>query len=94
MHPASTVAGEFDEAGPSVVRVHRHSPHIRGLTPLYLVLARWPAIALFARLYFGGTIIRIRIEERLLRANFGVAFEDYSHRVPALIPNPFLWCKL
>ncbi len=59
-----------------------------------LVLARWPAIALFVPLYFAGTLVRIRIEERLLRARFGAAFEDYSRRVPALIPNSLLWCKL
>ena len=37
-------------------------------------------------------LIRIRSEERLLRAQFGPEFEDYARRVPALIPLP--WCKL
>jgi protein-S-isoprenylcysteine O-methyltransferase Ste14 len=41
------------------------------------------AIILFA----AGTIIRIRIEERLLREAFGSKFDEYSHKVPALIPG-------
>jgi len=57
-----------------------------------LVLSRWPVIPLFAVLYAAGTVIRIRIEEGLLRAQFGPEFEDYARRVPALIPLP--WCKL
>ncbi len=53
-----------------------------------LVLSRWPAIAIFVVLYFAGTAIRIRSEERLLRGEFGAEFEDYAARVPALIPVP------
>jgi hypothetical protein len=36
-----------------------------------------------------GTLIRTRAEERLLRAQFGAAYEAYAARVPALIP--FAW---
>ena len=57
-----------------------------------LVLSRWLVILLFAVFYTAGTLIRIRSEERLLRAQFGPEFEDYARRVPALIPLP--WCKL
>ena len=57
-----------------------------------LVLSRWPAIPLFAIFYVAGTVIRIRSEERLLRAQFGQEFEEYARRVPALIPIP--WRKL
>jgi protein-S-isoprenylcysteine O-methyltransferase Ste14 len=57
-----------------------------------LVLSRWPIIPLFAVVYTAGTLIRIRSEERLLRAAFGPEFEDYARRVPALIPLP--WRKL
>lgn len=38
-------------------------------------------------LFAAGTIIRIRIEERLLREGFGSKFEEYARRVPALIPG-------
>jgi protein-S-isoprenylcysteine O-methyltransferase Ste14 len=34
-----------------------------------------------------GTFIRVRIEERLLRETFGPRFDDYAHRVPAMIPG-------
>ena len=57
-----------------------------------LVLSRWSVIPIFAVLYVAGTLMRIRIEERLLRTGFGPEFEDYARRVPALIPRP--WCKL
>ena len=43
------------------------------------------SIALFAI----GTIIRVRSEENLLRAQFGPAFEDYKRAVPAVIPLRF-----
>ncbi|HXN47667.1 MAG TPA: isoprenylcysteine carboxylmethyltransferase family protein [Bryobacteraceae bacterium] len=57
-----------------------------------LVVTRWQAIPLFAVLYAAGTVIRIRSEERLLRAGFGPEFDAYARRVPALIPLP--WRKL
>jgi len=57
-----------------------------------LVVTRWQAMPLFAVIYAAGTAIRIRSEERLLRAEFGAEFEEYARRVPALIPLP--WCKL
>ena len=57
-----------------------------------LVVSRWLVMPLFAVLYVAGTVIRIRSEERLLRAEFGPEFEDYARRVPALIP--LSWCKL
>ena len=57
-----------------------------------LVISRWPVIPLFAVFYTVGTLMRIRIEERLLRTGFGPEFEDYARRVPALLPLP--WSKL
>ncbi len=59
-----------------------------------LVVSRWPVIPIFAVLYVAGTVIRIRSEERLLRAAFGAEFDDYARRVPAFIPIPVRWCKL
>jgi protein-S-isoprenylcysteine O-methyltransferase Ste14 len=55
-----------------------------------LVVTRWMVIPLFAVFYAAGTIIRIRSEERLLRAQFGPEFEEYARRVPALIPLPWV----
>jgi protein-S-isoprenylcysteine O-methyltransferase Ste14 len=48
-------------------------------TPLRLLL---PSLLLLAI----GTEIRVRIEERLLAAQFGDEFRDYRRRVPAYIP--------
>jgi protein-S-isoprenylcysteine O-methyltransferase Ste14 len=38
-------------------------------------------------LYALGTAIRVRIEERLLRAAFGSAYEEYANRVKRFIPG-------
>ncbi|SRR6266487_1553189 len=38
-------------------------------------------------LFFGiGTMIRVRSEEKLLREQFGAAFDDYKRKVPAVLP--------
>ena len=46
-------------------------------------------IALLAALliFFIGTIIRVRSEDRLLREAFGEQFENYAQRVPAIVPG-------
>jgi protein-S-isoprenylcysteine O-methyltransferase Ste14 len=36
-----------------------------------------------------GLVIRVRSEEKLLRAAFGKEFEDYADRVPAVLPGIF-----
>ena len=52
-----------------------------------LATARWISL-LGAVVLFGiGTWIRIRIEERLLREEFGERFDEYARRVSALIPG-------
>ena len=38
-------------------------------------------------LYAVGTIIRVRIEERLLRSAFGSAYDEYANRVKRFIPG-------
>jgi len=46
-------------------------------------------IALIAAtaLFIAGIIVRVRVEERLLRGAFGAAFDRYAERVPALVPR-------
>jgi protein-S-isoprenylcysteine O-methyltransferase Ste14 len=41
------------------------------------------AIVLFAL----GLLIRVRSEEKLLRAAFGEEFEEYARRVSAVVPG-------
>jgi len=40
-----------------------------------------------AVVYILGTMIRARVEERLLRTTFGTRYDDYARRVPALVPR-------
>lgn len=42
---------------------------------------------LAALVYVGGTLLRTRREEGLLRETFGAEYESYAERVPALIPR-------
>jgi protein-S-isoprenylcysteine O-methyltransferase Ste14 len=37
----------------------------------------------------GVLTVKTRYEERLLRAHFGPAYDDYAARVPALVPRPW-----
>ena len=34
-----------------------------------------------------GTLVRVRSEERLLRATFGTEYDEYARRVKALVPG-------
>ncbi len=52
-----------------------------------LAISRWIALLAGLVVFFVGTMIRIRSEERLLRGAFGKEFDDYWHRVRAIIPG-------
>jgi len=51
-----------------------------------LAASRWYTLIAAIIFFLGGTLIRIRREENLLRQSFGAEFEAYRSRVPALIP--------
>ena len=53
-----------------------------------LVLSSWLPLAVGFVVFFAGTMIRIRLEERLLADAFGDEFADWKEKVPALIPRP------
>jgi protein-S-isoprenylcysteine O-methyltransferase Ste14 len=52
-----------------------------------LAFSHWIALLAALVIFFIGTKIRIRSEEKLLREAFGEQFEDYSRRVPAIVPR-------
>lgn len=52
-------------------------------------LTVWPVLLAAIAIFITGTFIRIRAEEKLLRATFGQQFEDYTRRVPAFLPGLF-----
>lgn len=54
-----------------------------------LAISRWPAVPAALLVFFIGTLIRIRSEEKLLREAFGQEFDDYSKQVPAIVPGLF-----
>ncbi|HEX5475242.1 MAG TPA: isoprenylcysteine carboxylmethyltransferase family protein [Vicinamibacterales bacterium] len=53
------------------------------------VLARPAALLAAIPLFLLGTLIRVREEQALLRAEFGAAYDEYTRRVPALVPRPW-----
>ena len=52
-----------------------------------LAISHWAALLAALVVFFIGTIIRIRSEEKLLRGAFGEQFETYAHRVAAIVPG-------
>jgi protein-S-isoprenylcysteine O-methyltransferase Ste14 len=75
-----------------------HGPYAIVRNPIYLAMlgilvatglavSRWQALLAATAVFFAGTVIRIRTEERLLAEVFGAEFYDYARRVPALFPR-------
>jgi protein-S-isoprenylcysteine O-methyltransferase Ste14 len=52
-----------------------------------LAYSRWLALLVAVVIFFIGTMIRVRSEEKLLREAFGKDFENYAQRVPAIVPG-------
>jgi protein-S-isoprenylcysteine O-methyltransferase Ste14 len=52
-----------------------------------LAAGHWIPLVVAIPLFIVGTYIRIHSEERLLREAFGMEFEKYARKVPALIPG-------
>ena len=59
------------------------------LLSIAAALGHWQQLLIAVPLYLAGTIIRIRDEEKLLRAQFGDEHAQYVRDVPALIPLMF-----
>ena len=54
-----------------------------------LALCHWKQLILGIVIYSIGMVVRVRAEEKLLRSAFGVEFEAYVRRVPAVLPGIF-----
>jgi len=54
-----------------------------------LTISRWQALLAGILVFLIGNEIRIRSEEKLLRETFGVKFDEYAARVPAVFPRLF-----
>jgi protein-S-isoprenylcysteine O-methyltransferase Ste14 len=54
-----------------------------------LAISHWIALVAAIVIFAIGTLIRVRIEERLLRETFGQCFEEYARQVPAVFPGIF-----
>jgi protein-S-isoprenylcysteine O-methyltransferase Ste14 len=54
-----------------------------------LAMEHWKHLVVAIVLFAVGLAIRVRSEEKLLRAAFGKEFDDYAKRVPAVLPGIF-----
>jgi len=54
-----------------------------------LVRGHWVGLVIASVVYYLGTVMRIRNEEKLLREQFGDEYDDYARQVPAFIPLRF-----
>ncbi len=54
-----------------------------------LTYSHWLGLLLGVIIFWVGTVVRVRSEERLLRAEFGAKFDAYAQRVPAVLPGLF-----
>lgn len=72
----------------SVVRHPIYTGMLGMLAATGLALSHWAACLAGIVVFLIGTAIRVRSEERLLRAQFGRTYEEYAERVPALLPLP------
>ncbi len=52
-----------------------------------LAASHWAGLIAGLVVFWAGTLIRVRSEERLLRAAFGAEYDDYARRVPAVLPG-------
>jgi protein-S-isoprenylcysteine O-methyltransferase Ste14 len=86
---ARVVSGhELVQQGPfSVVRNPIYLAMFGLLLQAGIVVSVWQAIVPAVVIFLVGTWIRIHEEEKILREQFGMQFDDYARRVPPFIPG-------
>jgi len=86
--PARLVEGhELITVGPyAYVRNPIYTAMLGMLIATGLAMEHWTATIVAVVVFSVGMAIRVRSEEKLLRAAFGEKFEEYARRVPAVIP--------
>jgi protein-S-isoprenylcysteine O-methyltransferase Ste14 len=52
-----------------------------------LAMEHWIDLVIGIVIFWIGLVIRVRVEEKLLRDQFGAEFEEYTKRVSAVIPG-------
>jgi protein-S-isoprenylcysteine O-methyltransferase Ste14 len=78
---------ELIRSGPfAIVRHPIYLALLLYLLSMAAALGHWQQLMFAVPLYLAGTVIRIRDEEALLRAQFGEDHARYVREVPALIP--------
>jgi protein-S-isoprenylcysteine O-methyltransferase Ste14 len=75
----------------------RHGPYRIVRHPIYtgmfgmliassLAYGHWLGLVIASVVYYLGTVMRVRSEEKLLREQFGSEYDQYARDVPAFIP--------
>ena len=71
-------------------RIVRH-PIYTGMFGMLIVSSmahgHWLGLIIASFVYYLGTVMRIKSEEKLLRGQFGSEYDDYAREVPAFIPT-------
>ena len=87
LHAGLYVDHELVRTGPyAIVRHPIYASLLAMLVCTQLMLTRWAWVPVSLALFFLGTEIRVRTEDRLLKSRFGEEFEAYRKRVPAYLP--------
>jgi protein-S-isoprenylcysteine O-methyltransferase Ste14 len=79
---------ELIRSGPyGVVRHPIYTGMFGMLIAASLAYGHWSGLLIASGIYLTATLIRIRMEERLLREQFGGVYDGYARNVPAFIPG-------
>lgn len=71
----------------NIVRHPIYTAMLGKLIATGIVLSHWAVLIVAVTIFLIGTIIRTRLEEKLLTDAFGAEFEKWKAKVPALIPG-------